>query len=48
MELTEPRQNANMWVDAMRTCKEYLPNILPQLQVEFQEKDGSMGLLNTG
>ena len=27
-----------MWADALRVCKEYLPNILPELQNEFESK----------
>lgn len=31
-------QEVNMWQDALRVCKEYLPNKLPQLQDEYDRE----------
>lgn len=32
-----------MWVDALRVCREYLPNRLPALQAEYDRDVGSKG-----
>ena len=32
-----------MWVDALRVCREYLPNRLPALQAEYDRQVGAKG-----
>jgi hypothetical protein len=32
-----------MWVDALRVCREYLPNHLPALQAEYDRQVGAKG-----
>ncbi|KAJ4427860.1 hypothetical protein ANN_23861 [Periplaneta americana] len=36
-------QDAGMWVDALRVCREYLPSRLPALQAEYEREVGSKG-----
>jgi len=31
-------QDANMWQDALRVCKDYIPNKLPLLQEEYDRE----------
>uniref|UniRef100_A0A7N8XI48 Intraflagellar transport protein 172 homolog n=1 Tax=Mastacembelus armatus TaxID=205130 RepID=A0A7N8XI48_9TELE len=38
-------KDADMWSDAMRICKEYLPNKLSILQEEYERETGVEGLL---
>lgn len=32
-----------MWVDALRVCRDYLPNKLQQLQAEYDQEAGAVG-----
>lgn len=36
-------KEAGMWSDAMRICKEYLPNKLPRLQEEYEQEANKKG-----
>ena len=36
-------QDSGMWVDALRVCREYLPNRLPALQAEYDLQVGVKG-----
>lgn len=37
-------QDADMWSDAMRICKEYLPNKLSVLQEEYEKETSKKGI----
>lgn len=37
-------QDADMWSDAMRICKEYLPNKLSLLQEEYEKETSKKGV----
>lgn len=37
-------QDAEMWSDAMRICKEYLPNKLSVLQEEYERETAKKGI----
>lgn len=37
-------QDADMWSDAMRICKEYLPNKLSLLQEEYETETSKKGI----
>ena len=36
-------QDIGMWAEALRVCREYLPNRLPALQAEYEREVGSKG-----
>ncbi|KAJ9575458.1 hypothetical protein L9F63_007663, partial [Diploptera punctata] len=36
-------QDAGMWAEALRVCREYLPSRLPALQAEYEREVGSKG-----
>ena len=37
-------QDADMWSDAMRICKEYIPNKLSLLQEEYESETSKKGI----
>lgn len=37
-------QDADMWSDAIRICKEYLPNKLSVLQEEYEKETSKKGI----